>query len=135
MFEVRKALVGCLSAALMGCGGGTTPSGNGPNQYPQQPPAGNPATTASVDVTNNAFTPASVSLAVGGSVTWNWVGSGHSVTSDGAPSFSPNAPIQNSPNTLGPVVFATAGNYQYYCRVHGSAGGYGGSMVGTIFVQ
>ncbi len=137
MGVVRAVLCGCVSAALVGCGGaGTTPNGqNGPTQYPQQPPAGNPVDAATVNVANNAFSPTSVLLASGGTVTWTWVGSGHSVTSDGTPSFSPNAPVSNSPHTLGPVVFATVGSYQYYCTQHGAAGGYGGNMVGTIFVQ
>ena len=134
--EVRTALVGCLSVALMACSGGTTPTNpGGVFQYPQQPPAGNPVASASVDVIDFAFSPASVSLSVGGSVTWTWVGSGHSVTSDGPPSFSPNAPVSNPPKTLGPVVFSATGDYQYFCSVHGGAGGYGGSMLGTIFVR
>lgn len=118
------------------CGGGKS-SSTGPTDtgYPQQPPAGNPVTTATVQVTNNAFSPASVSLSSGGSVTWTWVGSGHSVTSDGQPSFTPNAPVVSAPYTLGPVVFASPGTYQYYCTVHGVSGGYGGGMLGTIFVQ
>lgn len=136
MIAVRPALLGCISAAIMACSGGTTPSGpQGPSQYPQQPPAGNPVAAASVDVVNNAFSPTSVLISAGGSVTWSWVGSGHSVTSDGQPSFSPNAPISNSPFTLGPVVFANAGTYQYYCSAHGGAGGYGGGMLGSVFVQ
>ena len=118
MRVVRPVFWGCFSAALVGCGGaGTTPSGqNGPSQYPQQPPAGNPVASASVDVLNNAFSPASVSLTAGGTVTWTWVGSGHSVTSDGQPSFSPTAPVSNAPRTLGPVVFSTAGQYNTTAR-------------------
>ena len=137
MRQVLLGVLGCCLALGAGCGsGGTTPNGqDGPSQYPQQPPAGNPVTAATVEVANNSYNPASVSLAAGGSVTWTWVGSGHSVTSDGSPSFTPNAPVRNAPNTLGPVVFSAPGNYQYYCTVHGGAGGYGGGMLGTIFVQ
>ena len=91
--------------------------------------------TASVDVGNNFFDPNSVLLAAGGTVTWTWIGSGHSVTSSGSPSFSPNAPVSNPPKTL-VVTFATAGDYQYFCTVHGVPGVYtSGSMVGTIFVR
>lgn len=139
MSEHRTKFFGCLSVFLVGCGGagvGKTPTEQGGvPQYPQHPPAGNPSTTASVDVVNNGFSPASVSLAVGGSVTWTWTGSGHSVTSDGQPSFSPNAPVSPSGFVLGPVVFGAAGTYQYYCTVHGISGGYGGGMLGAIFVQ
>jgi plastocyanin len=91
---------------------------------------------ATVDVQNNYFSPASVLLATGGTVTWNWVGSGHSVTSAGSPALPSTAPVTDAPFTLGPVTFSTAGTYQYYCTVHGVAGSYGGgNMTGAIFVQ
>ena len=137
MRTVRPALLGCLSAVLVAaCAAGTTTTApKGSTQYPQQPPAGNPVISATVSVANFSFSPASVSLAAGGTVTWSWQDSGHSVTSDGSPSFAPNAPISAAGSTLGPVVFAAAGTYQYYCMVHGSPGGYGGGMLGSIFVQ
>ena len=125
-----------LSIGLCGCGGSKgSPTDPGNTGYPQQPPAGNPVASATVEVQNNLFSPASVSLSAGGTVTWTWVGSGHSVTSDGAPGFSPTAPVSNAPHTLGPITFSQAGTYQYYCSVHGTSSGYGGGMLGTIFVQ
>lgn len=136
MRAILRLAAGAFTAALLACGGGTSTS-NGPSDsgYPQQPPAGNPVNAATVTVSNNVFSPASVSLSSGGTVTWTWAASGHSVTSDGQPSFSPNAPVVNAPYTLGPVTFASPGTYQYYCSVHGVSGGYGGGMLGTIFVQ
>jgi plastocyanin len=121
--------------AVAGCGGagyGTNPSGN---QGPMQP-AGDPVQAATVEVQSNYFSPNTVLIAAGGTVTWTWIGSGHSVTSSGTPSFSPSAPISNAPNTLGPITFSTAGTYEYYCMVHGVAGAYGtGSMTGAVFVR
>ncbi len=134
MRRIQPAIVGGLSAALLACGGSASNGPGGPSGYPNQPPGGNPVATASVSVTNNAFVPASVSLTTGGSVTWTWVGSGHSVTSDGTPSFS-GAPVSSPPSTLGPVIFSTAGTYQYYCTVHAAPGGSGGGMLGSVFVQ
>jgi plastocyanin len=133
-----RLLLGALIAAA-GCGaGGTTSNNNGNNGgYPPMQPSGNPVLVASVNVDDDFFSPNAVLLSAGGTVTWNWVGiNGHSVTSSGAPSFSPNAPVSPVNTTLGPVVFATAGTYNYFCTVHG-VGGYGstGDMKGTIFVR
>jgi len=133
-----RLLLGVLFAAV-GCGsGGTTSNNNNGNSgYPPTQPSGNPVAVASVNVDDDFYAPNAVLLAVGGTVTWNWVGiNGHSVTSDGSPSFSPNKGVSPVNTTLGPVVFATAGTYNYYCTVHG-VGGYGstGEMKGTIFVR
>jgi plastocyanin len=126
-------LTGAL-LALAGCGsvtGSTTHTSNIPD-----PPSGVPAQAATVEVRDNYFNPSNPLIAAGGTVTWTWIGSGHSVTSDGTPSFTPNAPISNAPHTLGPVVFATPGTYSFHCQVHGVAGTYGtGTMTGAVFVQ
>jgi plastocyanin len=133
MKSPRIRLLSATLATLLGCGGGAYTTAN--NNVPP-PPSGNPVQAATVDVQDNYFSPASVLIVAGGTVTWNWVGSGHSVTSNGSPAFSPNAPVSNAPKTLGPVTFSTAGTYQYYCTVHGVPGAYGGgSMTGTVFVQ
>jgi len=118
--------------ALAACGS-TEPDGTS-NNPPQ--PIGVPAQAVSVSVQDNFFSPASALVAVNGTVTWNWVGNGHSVTSDGSPTFSPNAPISNPPTTLGPIVFSTLGTYSYHCTVHGVPGVYGsGQMTGAVFVR
>jgi plastocyanin len=134
MKDVRIILLTGTLAALLGCSGGYTTSNN--NMQPPPPPSGNPVQAVTVDVQDNFFSPQTVLIVQGGTVTWNWVGSGHSVTSSGNPSFSPNAPVSNAPRTLGPVTFSVAGTYQYYCLVHGVAGVYGGgSMTGVVYVQ
>jgi plastocyanin len=109
-----------------------------PAPPPPPPPAPNPVQSASVAVYNNYFSPETVLLAAGGQVTWTWVGSGHSVTSTGSPAFSPNAPVSAAGFTLGPVSFATTGDYHYLCTVHGHLSDpYTGTtpMVGTIQVR
>lgn len=117
---------------LAACGSGPTP----PSNTIPDPPQGPPAQAATVEVRDNYYNPTNPLIAVGGTVTWTWIGSGHSVTSDGAPAFTPNAQISNSPHTLGPVVFATAGTYSFHCSVHGVAGTYGsGTMTGAVFVR
>jgi plastocyanin len=131
--QICSLLLGAMACS----GGGTTDNNNNNgNQNPPQQPGGTPVATASVDVNNNYFSPNSVLLAAGGSVTWNWVGdNGHSVSSYAAPSFSPTAPVSYPPHTL-IVTFPNTGDYQYYCQVHG-VGAYGGisGMTGAIYVR
>lgn len=138
MNPARSRLLLGVLLAVVGCGaGGTTSNNKGNSGYPPPPPSGNPVDAATVLVDDNFFSPNAVLLSAGGNVTWNWIGrNGHSVTSDGSPSFSPNAPVSAVNTTLGPIIFATAGSYNYYCTVHGIAG-YGGTgdMKGTIFVR
>ena len=120
--------------ALSACGSVTSSTNNNSNIPP--PPTGNPAPAITVEVRDFYFNPSNPLIAVGGTVTWTWIDSGHSVTSDGTPSFSPSAPVSRSGYTLGPLVFATAGTYRFHCSVHGVAGVYGaGTMTGAVFVR
>jgi plastocyanin len=90
-------------------------------------------TTASVQVGNIFFksvhnatqNPAVDTIAVGGTVTWNWAGGTHSVQSTGTPSFTSSA-IQSSGSYA--FTFNTAGSYSYDCAVHGAA------MTGKVVV-
>lgn len=120
--------------ALAACGS-ITGSRTGTSNIPQEP-GGTPVQAATVEVQDNYYNPSNPLIAVGGTVTWTWIGNGHSVTSDGTPAFTPNTPISNAPRTLGPVVFATAGTYSFHCTAHGVAGSYGtGTMTGAVFVR
>lgn len=129
----RRNLAWAAVILLAGCGSsyGMTSTSTFPNV-----PGGASAQAATFSVENNLFNPVAVKIAPGGTVTWNWVGSGHSVTSFGTPSFAPSSPVSDSPHTLGPVTFATVGDYQFFCTVHGAGGVYGGgSMAGVVFVR
>ncbi|MGQ0701942.1 MAG: cupredoxin domain-containing protein [Gemmatimonadales bacterium] len=91
---------------------------------------------ANVEVRNDVFVPETVVLQVGGTVTWNWIGIQHSVTSVLSPMFAPSSAVQNAPFTHGPITFNTPGTYHYICTVHGSvAGGQTAGMRGMIIVQ
>lgn len=91
-------------------------------------------TTASVQVGdiffrsdhNNTSDPAVDTVAVGGTVTWNWISGAHSVQSDGSPAFTSSA-VQ----TFGSYsfTFLNAGTYQYDCSIHGSL------MTGRVVVR
>lgn len=131
------ALNGLTTGALLAaaaCGGSsytTSPGGNGGNgnQSPVQD------ATISVDNPYN-FTPSSVTILKGGTVTWNWTGSNHNVTSVLSPSFAPNSGTHDAPWTFGPVTFANTGSYRFICSNHGSVSGSTVSgMSGTVTVQ
>jgi plastocyanin len=89
-----------------------------------------------VRVRNSGFEPETVVLNVGGTVTWNWVGQGHNVTSVLSPGFAPSSALQSAPAVHGPITFNTPGTYHYICTIHGSvSGGQATGMRGTIIVQ
>jgi plastocyanin len=75
----------------------------------------------------NTFSPTTVTIQVGQSVTWNWVSGLHSVVSDSTPEAFAASPAQSSGQFT--VTFATAGSYPYHCGIHGAM------MSGTVVVQ
>ena len=85
------------------------------------------------------FSPATISINAGETVHWVWSGSNHTVTSGTAPTAdglfcSPNdmnCGTSNPSNTGATYdhTFASAGTFQYFCKVHGS------SMTGTVVVN
>jgi plastocyanin len=92
---------------------------------PETPPPEAPA-TAAVSVMDDVFSPASVTIRTGGTVTWTWRSSNlHTVTSNTG-AFDSGTP--QSSGTFSHT-FATAGSYPYHCEVHGL------SMSGTVTVQ
>ena len=134
----RRSWLGTLGtlALAVGCGYKAPTDNNNNGGNPPQNPGGTPVASAAVDVGNNYYSPNSVLLSAGGTVTWTWIGNGHSVTSTGSQTFSPNAPVSNVPHTL-VVTFPATGDYNYFCTVHGgSSDPYSsGGMVGAIFVR
>ena len=75
----------------------------------------------------NAFSPSTVTIQPGQSVTWSWVSGVHGVVSDSTPKAFPDSPTQASGQYT--ATFATAGTYPYHCAVHGAM------MTGNIVVQ
>ncbi len=86
-----------------------------------------------VEVVNSAFQPAHITIAAGGTVTWNWA-----ATTTLTHNVSPDAtePVRNGNPAPGPqtyqFIFNTPGVYAYFCEVHGLPGGVG--MAGTVTV-
>lgn len=112
-------------ACLFGCGGGST--------SPQMQNVNTPPPPGGVAVTNNAFSPTSLTVAAGTSVQWAW----DSCTGDpynGQTCVSHNIVFDDGV-TSGLLdhgtysrTFATAGTYPYHCAIHGPA------MSGSITV-
>ena len=82
-----------------------------------------------------AFAPESVTIAVGDTVEWRWVGSNHNVTADSVPAGSDWTGTPGAPDRLFETgytyqhTFEVAGEYSYYCDPHQSVG-----MVGSVTV-
>lgn len=115
-----RALAGALVIALAtaACNGSATTA-------PNQPAAGNAVTIADF-----SFTPATLTVAVGTSVTWTNNGpTGHTVTANDG-SFDSDTAGNKSTIGAGKTfshTFATAGTFAYHCKIHSS-------MTGTITV-
>jgi trimeric autotransporter adhesin len=97
--------------------GGTTP-----------PPPPGPPSTATVTTPGESFSPATVTIAAGGTVTWQFTGSTrHNVTFSGTAPPGGNIPDTNAGGTA-QRQFTTAGTYSYSCTRHDG-------MNGTVVVQ
>lgn len=108
----RKAgvLLGALAAATLFVG-----------------PAG--AASSSVDMQNFQFSPMTITVNAGDTVTWHNLDSAtHTVTANDGSFDSGNV---NSAGSF-PRMFTQPGTYDYYCKIHGSPGA---GMHGTVIVQ
>jgi len=98
----------------------------------QAPPATPPATpppsgsTATVTTPGTSFSPATVTIARGGTVSWEISGATHNVTFQGAAPAGGNVPDTRSGTVS--RTFSTAGSYPYSCTRHSG-------MNGSVVVQ
>jgi LPXTG-motif cell wall-anchored protein len=98
-----------------------------------------PAFAASVSIVDDAFSPKTITVHVGDTVTWSDNGHNpHSVTADsGAFDSSPSCPSDVSTclhfGSTYSHTFSTAGTFAYHCKIHGGAGGIG--MSGVVLVE
>ena len=81
-----------------------------------------------VDVSNFVFTPQTVTIIEGDTVTWNNTAGFHNVASD-TPGLFTSGPPAFAPWTFSHT-FTSAGTFPYHCDVHVLIG-----MVGTVIVQ
>lgn len=84
-----------------------------------------------VNVTPNAFEPATITVKAGASVRWTWMGGSHNVVS--GENCTEDGIFKSGEPAAGGTFeqrFETPGTYPYYCRVHCEMG-----MTGTVIVQ
>jgi plastocyanin len=102
-----------LAALVAACGGSyTSPTQTGGTGNP-------PAQTATVSATaSNAFTPGNVTLAVGGTVTFEFGAVGHNVYFDNSTAGAPSDIPGVNANMTATRTFSTPGTYEYTCHIH-----------------
>lgn len=123
------AAVGCFNESSLdpfGNGTGTNVGGTGGGGGGGADSTG-ALDTASVIIFDNGYSPAAVSVAAGGTVTWVWTGNNaHGVTFDDG-SITPST-IQSVGSYF--VRFPRAGIFSFFCTVHGRT-----VESGTVTVQ
>jgi plastocyanin len=125
-----------ITAVLGACNGtpaGPGRSGQGGGQDGAAAPSAIAVTVGDVffqSDRNATSNPAVDTVAVGGTVTWTWVGTtlSHSVRSQSSPGFASSAVLSGSGTTY-VVTFGTAGIFEYDCAVHGT------QMTGRVVVR
>ena len=103
--------------------GSPPPSTPAPPAPPTAPPTGS---TATVTTPNETFSPANLTIPVGGTVTWQFSQTRHNVTFQGTAPAGGNIPDQESGTAS--RTFALPGTYSYLCTRHSG-------MTGRITVQ
>ncbi|MEA3246636.1 MAG: plastocyanin/azurin family copper-binding protein [Gemmatimonadota bacterium] len=116
----RRVMAGMVVMAIAsGCGGGgdspTAPGGGDP-----------PATTVDVFTPGLAFSPAFVTISVGGTVRFNITGVAHDVTFQSVAGAPASIPVTQ--NAVVSRTFNTKGTFPYDCRTHPG-------MSGSVTVQ
>ncbi len=120
-----------LAACGGSTGGGSTPTPAQTGNTPTTAPAGNTPTatatssgpTMAVSITSSgtfAFSPATITIKVGTTVTWtNNTSAPHTVTSDDGTTFDSGTsnPIAANGGTYS-FTFTKAGTFTYHCQIH-----------------
>jgi plastocyanin len=113
-------LAGLAIAAAAGCGGDSG------SDTTTGPPSPTPPASNTVSVNNNFFSPATITVAPGTTITWQWAAGAvdHNVTFDDGEHSS----TQSSGSFA--RTFSSAGTFPYHCTIHQSLG-----MTGTVTVS
>lgn len=135
--EIRSAVfAGVVAALAAGCGGGGGGYGSGPSMGGGGPPPPPPGPSASVSVADYSFTPGTLTVKVGTTVTWTNSGSvSHTVSADdgswgGGPLAGTAPDMYGNGGGVGGSyarAFTAAGTFPYHCAIHPS-------MTGTVTV-
>jgi plastocyanin len=124
----RRGAAALGLALLASCGGYSTP------MSPTDGGGGGTPTPYTIQVVNNSFSPSTLTVPVGTTVTWSWAAGAmdHNVVPDDGSMPSGSGVPASAPHTY-TFTFGTAGTFHYHCQVHGGPGGVG--MSGTVTVQ
>jgi plastocyanin len=121
MSRITRIISASFVVTLAACGGGTGPYGSKTQSPPPPPPppAGNTVSaTAAL-----AFTPNSLTVNSGETVTFAFGAVAHNVTFDTPDAVTPADIPGNNSNVSVDRAFTTAGTYRYHCTIHpGMAG-------------
>jgi len=116
--------VGLVLVFAVGCGGGgatQAPAGGGAAAASCSPTLG---TGQQVAIANFAFSPKTISVASGTSISWtNGDTATHTVTFDTGPDCG-----NVTPGKSATITFSTPGTYTYHCKIHSS-------MTGSVTVS
>jgi plastocyanin len=124
-FAMCAALLVCV-AACGGGGGSTAPANNGNGSNNTGGSTSTPLNT--VNATNsNTFDPNSISIGVGGTITWAFAATGHNVTFNAVAGRPADIGGSNSSTNISRT-FGTIGTFGYQCTLHPG-------MTGTVIVQ
>ena len=131
MFSIRLAALSGILMCAFACGGGSSTASSAPSPVPSSTPApGGPSSSVAIPagaatLTNRAYTPDELNVAVGTTVTWmNADSVSHTSTSDAT---GWNSGIV-APGEQFSVAFPTAGSFSYHCAIHPG-------MIGTVVVR
>lgn len=117
MSRLALAVAALSIACLASCSDSNEPENNAPP----------PATASVTATTGQKFTPATVRVATGGTVTWVFQSLGHNVTFDATSGAPEDIPGVNSNASIART-FTTNGTFPYHCTIHPG-------MTGTVQVS
>ena len=129
MSLLRLAAVSATLMFAIACGGGSSSPATAPSPMPSPTPAGQSSSVAipvgAASLSNRAYMPDNLDIAVGTTVTWmNTDSESHTSTSDATGWNSGTV----APGGRFSFAFQAAGTFPYHCSIHPG-------MVGTVVVR
>ena|SRR5690349_16028505 len=119
-----RLLAASLTTAVLGaCGGDSNYGYSGGPVDPNPVPPGTVRATPAIQ-----FTPGQITVAPGGTVTFEFGALAHTVFFDNAPAGAPANVSEATANKTIALTFTTKGTYVYNCHIHPG-------MSGTVVVQ
>jgi plastocyanin len=118
MIRRRLSLVAIVSLGLLGL----------------SPLVASRADAGAVEIHDNYFTPQKIAIDTGGTLEWNAVNGGHSITADDGSFDIPEDGGVVEPGDRLSITFHQRGVFYYHCRIHGLPNTYPRGMTGAIYV-